>query len=89
MLPKRVRLREREGRHVKFVERIGQICYNARFAAEQGRRAVFFTERAVLRVVGGGLELVEVAPGIDVERDVLGRMGFRPRVSPDLRRMCH
>ena len=45
------------------------------------------TERAVFALEDDGLVLIEVAPGIDVERDVLARMGFRPRVADDLREM--
>lgn len=77
----------REGRHSKFVKAIEQICYNARFAEEQGRSAVFVTERAVLRAVDGTLELIEIAPGIDLENDVLKHMAFRPRISVHLKRM--
>jgi propionate CoA-transferase len=76
-----------EGRSPKFVRAIEQICYNATFAEEQGRTALFVTERAVLRAVEGVLEVVEIAPGIDLERDVLARMEFAPRVSPALKRM--
>ncbi len=76
-----------EGRHGKFVPAIEQICYHASFAEREGRRAVFVTERAVLRAVDGTLEVTEIAPGIDLERDVLGRMAFRPRVSPRLATM--
>jgi propionate CoA-transferase len=76
-----------EGRHRKFVPSIEQICYSARFAAEEGRKALFITERAVFRLVEDGLELIEVAPGIDVERDVLAHMAFRPRVARQLARM--
>ena len=52
-------------------------------------QVLFVTERAVfqLRPQGGGLELCEVAPGVDVERDVLQLMQFRPRISPALRSM--
>jgi propionate CoA-transferase len=77
----------KEGRHPKFVAQIEQICYNARFAESQGRTAVFVTERAVFRAVDGTLELVEIAPGVDLERDVLARMDFKPRVSAQLKRM--
>jgi propionate CoA-transferase len=77
----------REGRHRKFVERIEQICYNADFAAEEGRTAVFVTERAVFRVTRDGLELTEVAPGIDLERDILRHMAFRPRLAETIRTM--
>ena len=78
---------KREGRHSKFVKEIEQICYSARFAQEQGRRAVFVTERAVLRAVDGALELIEIAPGVDLENDVLRHMAYRPRVSAHLKRM--
>jgi propionate CoA-transferase len=77
----------REGRHAKFVKSIEQICYNARFAQEQRRVAIFVTERAVLRAIDGTLELIEIAPGIDLENDVLKHMAFRPRISVHLKRM--
>lgn len=77
----------REGRHPKFVERIDQICYNAHFAADEGRAAMFVTERAVFELVDGELELVEIAPGIDLKRDVLDQMGFRPKLRGEPRRM--
>jgi len=70
-----------EGRHGKFVSSIEQICYNARFATQEGRSAVFVTERAVFRLTADGLELFEIAAGIDLEKDVLAHMAFRPRVA--------
>lgn len=76
-----------EGRSRKFVRAVEQICYNGRFAREQGRKAVFVTERAVFRVGAGGLELCEVAPGIDIERDIVAHMDFRPAIAADLRTM--
>jgi acyl CoA:acetate/3-ketoacid CoA transferase len=47
----------------------------------------YITERAVFALADDGLVLTEVAEGMDVERDVLSQMGFRPRVADDLRRM--
>jgi propionate CoA-transferase len=76
-----------EGRHRKFVDRIEHVSYSAPFAAQEGRSAVFITERAVFRSVDGALELIEIAPGIDLEKDVLAHMGFRPRIAADLKRM--
>ncbi len=77
----------KEGQHKKFVERIECISYSAPFAAKEGRTAVFVTERAVLKAVSGALEVIEIAPGIDLERDVLRHMAFRPRVASDLKVM--
>lgn len=77
----------KEGLHGKFVKQIEQVCYSASFAIREGRTAVFVTERAVLRLIEGGLEVTEIAPGIDLEEDVLGRMAFRARVSPQLKQM--
>ena len=76
-----------EGRHGKFVGAIEQICYNAPFAEREGRSALFVTERCVFRAANGTLELIEIAPGIDVQRDVLDRMEFRPVVSATLKTM--
>ncbi|MBV9054732.1 MAG: 3-oxoacid CoA-transferase, partial [Hyphomicrobiales bacterium] len=76
-----------EGRHKKFVNQIEQICYNAEFAECEGRSAIFVTERAVFRAIDGTLELVEVAPGISIERDILPHMAFEPRLALEIRKM--
>ena len=76
-----------EGRHRKFVPRLEQICYRASIGRERGQVALFVTERAVFRVGPRGLELIEVAPGIDPQRDVIAKMGFEPAVSPELATM--
>lgn len=76
-----------EGRHKKFVHRIEQICYNADFARREGRTALFVTERAVFDVADTSLRLIEIAPGIDLQRDILAHMAFTPAIAPDLRLM--
>jgi propionate CoA-transferase len=77
----------KEGRHKKFVPKLEQVCYNASMGRERGQVALFVTERAVFRVGSKGLELVEIAPGLDAERDVISNMGFTPAVSRDLKPM--
>ncbi|MGH7101115.1 MAG: acyl CoA:acetate/3-ketoacid CoA transferase [Acetobacteraceae bacterium] len=76
-----------EGRHRKFVPAIEQVCYNSSFAVQEGRTAIFVTERAVFQVTPAGLTLAEVAPGIDIERDIFAQMAFRPAVARNLSTM--
>jgi propionate CoA-transferase len=77
----------KEGALGKFVPRVRQVSFNGRLARDRGQEVRYITERAVFALADDGLVLIEVAPGIDVERDVLGQMGFRPRVADDVRRM--
>ena len=69
---------KREGKHAKFVDELGQITFSGRRAAEQEREIYYVTERCVFRLSGRGLELIEVAPGVDLETEILARMPFRP-----------
>jgi propionate CoA-transferase len=68
----------KEGTQKKFVKSLEQLSFNARRARQAGQEVLVVTERAVFRVGARGLELVEVAPGIDIEKDVVGQMEFRP-----------
>jgi len=70
----------KEGKHVKFVERLGQVTFNGRLAAGSEQEVLYVTERCVFRLTPDGLELAEVAPGVDVERDILARLPFAPIV---------
>jgi acyl CoA:acetate/3-ketoacid CoA transferase len=73
----------RHGDVVKFVSNVEQITYSGREALKRGQEVVYVTERAVFRLTGNGLALTEVAPGIDVRRDVLDRMKFAPLIERD------
>jgi len=77
----------REGRHRKFKAAVGQLSYNGDYGFQRGQRVLYVTERAVFRRAEDGLELIEIAPGIDLERDVLAHMDFKPRIAPDCRAM--
>jgi acyl CoA:acetate/3-ketoacid CoA transferase len=78
---------EREGQLRRFVQDVELVTFNGETAVKKGQEAVYVTERAVFRREPDGLVLVEVAPGIDVRRDVLAHVEFPVRVSPDLRPM--
>ncbi|MCA9054782.1 MAG: acyl CoA:acetate/3-ketoacid CoA transferase, partial [Planctomycetaceae bacterium] len=67
-----------EGLTRKFVNRVHQISFSGELARIQQRDVLFVTERAVFRLTADGLELTEVAPGIDIGSQVLGVMDFRP-----------
>ncbi|MEE6283323.1 CoA-transferase [Georgenia sp. MJ170] len=78
---------DEEGAVAKFVPQVEQVTYAGPFAAREGRRALYVTERCVFELTPAGIALVEVAPGIDVQRDVLDLLDFRPVVG-DVRPMA-
>jgi propionate CoA-transferase len=68
----------REGQHAKFVERVQQVCFHGPTALANGQQVLYVTERAVFELTRGGLVLREVAPGIDVAKQILPVMKFAP-----------
>ena len=69
------------------VDRVQDLCFNGREMHRQGKDVLYITERAVFKLGPRGPVLTEVAPGIDLERDLLGQMGFRPEIAADLKTM--
>ena len=61
--------------------------FSGEYAVEINQPVMYITERAVFVLSADGLVLTEIAPGIDVERDILAHMDFRPVISPDLKTM--
>lgn len=76
-----------EGTTKKFVRAVEHRTFSGAIARRRGQRVLYVTERCVFRLVDSGLELIEIAPGISLERDVLAQMDFTPRISPRLRLM--
>lgn len=76
-----------EGNRRKFVQTVEHRTFSGREARRRGQQVLYVTERAVFRLADDGIELIEVAPGIDPARDVLAHMDFTPRLSPALRIM--
>ncbi|WPC04725.1 acyl CoA:acetate/3-ketoacid CoA transferase [Pseudomonas benzenivorans] len=69
-----------DGRLRKFVAAVEHRTFAGRLAAERGQAVLYVTERCVFALTRDGLELVEIAPGVDLERDILARMDFPPIV---------
>ena len=75
----------KEGRFCKFVESVDQITFSAEVAKRNQQVVTYVTERCVFHLRSSGLVLTEVAPGVDVERDILSILPFEPEVDgPDL-----
>jgi propionate CoA-transferase len=76
-----------EGNHKKFLDHVEQITFSGKYAAKAQKPILYVTERAVFKLIGGEVTLVEIAPGIDLEKDILAHMDFKPTISPDLKLM--
>jgi len=69
-----------DGTEKKFVSQVRQITFSGAYASKNGQRVLYVTERCVFELRDGRLVLTEVAPGVDLEKDILSRMDFRPEI---------
>ena len=67
-----------EGKNRKFIENVEHITFSGKFALETNQPILYVTERCVFKISKKGFELIEVAPGIDIEKDILAHMDFKP-----------
>ncbi len=70
----------KEGKSKKFVRQVEHRTFSGSYAAKRGQPVLYVTERCVFKLRPDGLELIEVAPGIDIDRDILALMDFKPIV---------
>ena len=77
----------KEGKSKKFIGKVEQITFSGEYARRRNAPVLFVTERCVFSLENGELVLTEIAPGVDLERDILGMMDFRPGISPRLKSM--
>lgn len=78
---------ENEGKAKKFVDAVEQITFSGEYASSIGQTVLYVTERAVFKLTTDGLVLEEIAPGVNLEKDVLAHMEFKPIISPKLKLM--
>lgn len=77
----------RDGHILKFIKQVQQITFSSDTARKNNKTVYYITERAVFKLTAGTIELVEIAPGIDLHRDILNKMEFMPKISPSLKTM--
>jgi propionate CoA-transferase len=75
---------EEEGKVKKFVRQVEHRTYSGRYAASNGQSALYVTERCVFELSAQGLELIEIAPGVDLAHDILAHMEFKPLIAKKL-----
>jgi propionate CoA-transferase len=77
----------KEGKYRKFLASVEQITFSGRYAREEGQNVLYITERCVFSLRPEGLTLVEIAPGVDLDKDILAQMDFTPIIAEDLKLM--
>ena len=76
-----------EGKNKKFLKEVEQITFSGQYAAKSGQEVLYVTERCVMKLIDGVLTLTEIAPGVDLEKDILANMDFKPAIADDLKLM--
>jgi propionate CoA-transferase len=78
---------DQEGKVAKFVDKVGQVSFSGPRANRQGQDVTYVTERCVIKLIEGGLVLTEIAPGLNLTRDILEQADTEIKVSPNLKEM--
>ena len=75
---------KKDGAISKFIKQVQQITFSANYARQQDKPVLYITERAVFQLTQSGIELIEIAPGVDLQKDILDKMDFTPQISANL-----
>ncbi|KAA9233245.1 acyl CoA:acetate/3-ketoacid CoA transferase [Aerococcus urinae] len=78
---------DEQGRGPKFLKEVEQVSFSGKYAQENDQNILYVTERAVFDLHEGKVRLIEIAPGIDLQKDVLDQMEFEPEIAEDLKEM--
>jgi len=78
---------EQEGKVNKFTDRVEHVTFSGEYARRKNQAVMYITERCVFTLTDEGMELIEIAPGVDIEKDILGHMDFKPIIHGAPRQM--
>lgn len=76
-----------DGREPKIVNNVESISMNAGVEFENNKTVIYVTERCVFKLKENGIELIEIAPGLDLQKDILAHLAFKPDIAEDLKEM--
>ncbi len=76
-----------EGKYKKFIREVEHITFSGEYSADTSQDILYVTERAVFRLAGRSIELIEIAPGIDLKKDITGQMEFKPVINDNIKQM--
>ncbi len=72
---------------IKFINKVEQVTFSGEYANQKGQPVLYLTERAIFKLTPKGIMLIEIAPGVDLEKHILANMEFKPLIADDLKEM--
>jgi len=78
---------DQEGSSKKFVSQVEHVTFSGKYANQKNQSVLYVTERCVFKLCDQGMKLIEIAPGVDLNKDILGQMDFKPIIDDNLKTM--